>query len=93
MPLEFLVIDGVVGFSEDVKQSPLSIAESTYEIYVWGKPSQQVKIHVKNGYLYLDETRLIVEFKPGLFFTSDGEAVDFRNTPPTWRNIRLIQAS
>jgi CubicO group peptidase (beta-lactamase class C family) len=63
-----------------------------YEIEQWGKPSRRVKIARKNGYLYLDEVRLIVEFEPGLFFTSDGEAVDFRNAPPTWRNIRLVRA-
>jgi hypothetical protein len=32
---------------------------------------------------------LIVELEPGLFFTSDGEAVDFRHSEPTWRNIQL----
>jgi CubicO group peptidase (beta-lactamase class C family) len=64
-----------------------------YVIDVWGKPSQQVKIHSKNGYLYLDAIRLIVEFEPGLFFTSDGEAVDFRHPEPTWGNIRLQRAT
>jgi CubicO group peptidase (beta-lactamase class C family) len=61
-----------------------------YVIEMWGKPSQQVKIHRKNGYLYLDAIRLIVEHEPGLFFTSDGGAVDFRHTPPTWGNISLV---
>lgn len=60
-----------------------------YEIEIWGKPSQQLKVHRKNGYLYLDQMRLTVEPEPGLFFTPDGEAVDFRYTQPTWRNIRL----
>jgi CubicO group peptidase (beta-lactamase class C family) len=63
-----------------------------YTIQIWGKPSQQVRIHRKNGYLYLDDFRLIVEFEPGLFFASDGEAVDFRHTPATWRNVRLIRS-
>jgi hypothetical protein len=63
-----------------------------YEIEQWGKPLRRVKIASQNGYLYLDEVRLIVEFEPGLFFTSDGEAVDFRQTSPTWRNIRLVRA-
>jgi CubicO group peptidase (beta-lactamase class C family) len=60
-----------------------------YLIYQWCKPSQQLTVHRKNGYLYLNETRLIVEFEPGLFFTTDGEAVDFRPAVPTWRNIAL----
>jgi CubicO group peptidase (beta-lactamase class C family) len=64
-----------------------------YAIEMWGKPSQQVKIHRKNGDLYLDAIRLIVELEPGLFFTSDGEAVDFRHPEPIWRNIRLQRAT
>lgn len=64
-----------------------------YVIEQWGRPqSQHVKIHRKNGYLYLDETRLIVEVEPGLFFASDGEAVDFRHSVPTWKNIALHRA-
>jgi CubicO group peptidase (beta-lactamase class C family) len=60
-----------------------------YQIYQWGRASQSVTIHRKNGYLYLDHIRLIVELEPDLFFTCDGEAVDFRHGEPTWRNIRL----
>jgi CubicO group peptidase (beta-lactamase class C family) len=60
-----------------------------YRIYQWGNASESVTIHRKNGYLYLDHIRLIVELEPGLFFTSDGEAVDFRHGEPTWKNIRL----
>jgi CubicO group peptidase (beta-lactamase class C family) len=60
-----------------------------YRILQWGRTSQSVTIHRKNGYLYLDHIRLIVELEPGLFFTSDGEAVDFRHGEPTWKNIRL----
>jgi hypothetical protein len=48
-----------------------------------------MKVHRRNGYLYLDETRMFLELEPGLFFTTDGEAVDFRHPVPTWRNIRL----
>ena len=39
-----------------------------YVIDMWGKPSEQPKIHRKNGYLYVDTIRLIVEHEPGLFF-------------------------
>lgn len=60
-----------------------------YQLYQWGRPSGSATIHRKNGYLYLDHIRLIVELEPGLFFTSDGEAVDFRRREPTWRNVRL----
>jgi len=60
-----------------------------YRIDMWGTPAETVTIHRKNGYLYLNSIRLIIELEPGLFFTSDGEAVDFRSKVPTWKNIRL----
>jgi hypothetical protein len=64
-----------------------------YRIWRWGKPADRVTIHRKNGYLYLNNIRLIEETEPGLFFTSDGEAVDFRHHPPTWKNTRLRRAA
>ncbi len=60
-----------------------------YRINQWGTPSQTVSIHKKNGWLYIDALRLVVEIEPRLFFTCDGEAVDFRGGTPTWKNIRL----
>ena len=63
-----------------------------YRIFQWGAVSETVTIHRENGYLYLDDTRLVTELVPGLFFTSDGEAVDFRLAPPTWKNLRLVKA-
>ena len=63
-----------------------------YEIELWGKASDEFSIHRKNGYLYLNELRLIVEAEPGLFFAADGEALDLRSVP-TWRNIRLRRVS
>jgi CubicO group peptidase (beta-lactamase class C family) len=66
--------------------------EGDYHIDQWGKPSEQVTVHRKNGWLYVNQIRLIVEVEPGLFFTSDGEAVDFRAAVPTWRNLGLRRA-
>jgi CubicO group peptidase (beta-lactamase class C family) len=63
--------------------------EGEYHIDQWGAPSEQVTVHRKNGWLYLNHIRLIVELEPGLFFTSDGEAVDFRSAVLTWRNLPL----
>ncbi|MNM29868.1 D-alanyl-D-alanine carboxypeptidase precursor [compost metagenome] len=60
-----------------------------YRIDQWGKPAMVVEIERRAGWLYLDGTRLVVETEPGLFFTSDGEAVDFRGSTPTWRNLLL----
>lgn len=36
-----------------------------------------IKVYRKNGYLYADNLKL-TEYLPGLFFTSTGEAADFR---------------
>jgi CubicO group peptidase (beta-lactamase class C family) len=60
-----------------------------YRIYQWGVPADEVSIRRRNGYLYLNQIKLVVEPEPGLFFTADGEAVDFRSHEPTWKNIRL----
>lgn len=67
--------------------------EGPYRIYQWGKPADTVTVRRRNGWLYLNDIRLVVELEPGLFFTSDGEAVDFRHAPPTWRNLSLQRAS
>ncbi len=61
----------------------------TYRLEQWGKPKDEVVVRRKNGYLYLNDIRLIAEHEPGLFFTSDGEAVDFRHDTPTWRSVRM----
>ncbi|MCF7220745.1 serine hydrolase domain-containing protein [Marilutibacter chinensis] len=61
----------------------------TYTVDQWGKPAFDVKVERRNGYLFINGVRLVVEQEPGLFFTSDGEAVDFRKDVPRWRNLRL----
>jgi hypothetical protein len=33
----------------------------------------------------------MLEHLPGLFLTRDGEAMDFRGDPPTWRNIPVTR--
>ncbi|WP_343519735.1 serine hydrolase domain-containing protein [Sphingomonas sp.] len=60
-----------------------------YRIDQWGKPAMEVTVEQRRGHLYIDGIRLVVETEPGLFFTSDGEAVDFRSAVPTWRNLLL----
>jgi len=62
-----------------------------YVIYQWGVRALDVTIDLQDGYLCLNDTRLIREFYPGLFFTSDGEAVDFRGREATWKNVRLVR--
>ena len=46
------------------------------------------KIRKKGDYLTINNERL-EEVEPGLFFTASGEALDFRNDVPTWRNIKM----
>ena len=60
-----------------------------YRIDQWGQPAMEVAVEQRRGHLYLDGVRLIIETQPGLFFTSDGETVDFRGSQPTWRNLIL----
>jgi CubicO group peptidase (beta-lactamase class C family) len=51
-------------------------------------PEFQVKIYEKNGFLEIDGERLD-EHLPGLFFTNEGECLDFRSPVPTWQNFRI----
>jgi hypothetical protein len=61
-----------------------------YEVVQWGVPVPlfSAPLRKQNGYLYFGSSRL-TEHLPGLFFTSDGEALDLRGPIPTIRNIAL----
>ena len=54
-------------------------------------PELQIKVYEKNGYLEIDGERLD-EYLPGLFFTDDGECLDFSGPVPTWQNYRIKKA-
>lgn len=63
----------------------------TYKTLTWGRTfGFMVNIAVGDGYLTFNGTRCR-EYLPGLFFTYDGEALDFRGTVATFRNIALIR--
>jgi CubicO group peptidase (beta-lactamase class C family) len=63
----------------------------TYRILNWGRaPGSTVIIGITDGYLTCNGGRCR-EYVPGLFFTSDGEALDFRGTVATFRNVPLIR--
>lgn len=65
----------------------------TYKTLAWGRTfGSTVNIAVVGGYLTVDGTRCR-EYLPGLFFTFGGEALDFRGTVATFRNIQLIRTS
>jgi len=57
---------------------------------VWNKVEDTVAITVKNGYIFYNSLRCL-EHSPGLFFTTHGEALDFRESKPTYRNIELFK--
>jgi hypothetical protein len=60
----------------------------SYRFYIFGVPAWREKIKIRNGYLHYGQQQL-EEIESGLFFTADGEALDFRGEIPTFRNIRL----
>lgn len=63
----------------------------TYRTLMWGRAfGSIVSVTVNDGRLSLNGMRCD-EHEPGLFFTYDGEAVDFRGTIATFRNIPLIR--
>ena len=66
-----------------------------YAYRAFGYPSGSFEVQRRGGYLFLDHMKL-TEDLPGLFFTANGEALDFRETVPTWRSIpleRVVQES
>ena len=51
-------------------------------------------VSLRNGWLHFEgggQDFRLTEHLPGLFFTPDGEAVDFRGATPTYRNIKLAK--
>jgi hypothetical protein len=62
-----------------------------YRMLTWGRSQgSTAKIGIDNGYLTYNGTRCR-EHLPELFFTFDGEALDFRGTIATYANIPLIR--
>jgi hypothetical protein len=68
-----------------------------FRIKVHGTHVATTEVRRRDGYLVLefrvqgdpDLSLRLTEFEPGLFFTSTGEAVDFRVSPPTYANIPM----
>jgi len=57
-----------------------------------GYPEYEARVYEKDGYLeilYLGRHDRLDEYQPGLFFTKEGECLDFRGDIPTWQNYRL----
>lgn len=71
------------------------IVQKGWGLFWWARVGQSlgierkiVNIQKKEDFLIFDGKKLL-EYKPGLFFTPDGEALDFRGEVPTWRNLKL----
>jgi CubicO group peptidase (beta-lactamase class C family) len=74
-----------------------------YKTAVWGAmnpwpPSE--RFYVEGGIPYFDSNddgtvtrHHLTEVETGLFFAEDGEALDMRGQPPTWRNFELVRVS
>jgi CubicO group peptidase (beta-lactamase class C family) len=60
----------------------------------YGVGEKFYNVSIKHGVLHFEGSSQdfsLTEFLPGLFFTPDGEAVDFRGPSPTFRNIKLYK--
>jgi CubicO group peptidase (beta-lactamase class C family) len=53
-----------------------------------GYPGFRAKVYKKNGYLEIDGERLD-EYQPGIFFTVDGDCLDFSGLLPLWKGMRM----
>ncbi len=86
---EFLDYNGGANDAPGPDQREWDHYVGKYRQTMFGQPMKRsLLIHKQNGWLYLDHMRL-AEFQPGLFFTSNGEALDFRGPVPTWKSIPL----
>jgi hypothetical protein len=97
--LESLLGDGHLDYNDGPSDAPgpnkkeWDAYVGDYAINQWGRGVGQVSIRRKNGYLYLNAIRLREEAEPGLFFTSDNEAVDFQKGDLTWASIHHARVS
>lgn len=53
-----------------------------YEGDSYGVPFFKISVTIRNGHLYFND-RKCTEYIPGLLFTYEGDAVDFRTEPST----------
>ena len=81
---------GVLG-EKDHSNSFREQIVGAYVVDQWGKPALHMQITVQRGRLLLDEAAVVAETAPRLYYLSDGEVLDFRSEPPTWKNLKLIR--
>jgi hypothetical protein len=63
-----------------------------YQAKAYGQ-DDEVRVAPKNGYLYWDGRLKLAEFRPGLFFTADGDSVQFREDAVDFANRRYRRVS
>jgi hypothetical protein len=65
----------------------------TYMAQLWGQTQFRVSVVLINGYLYFNDPNgfqyKLIEYEPGLFFTSTGDCADFRGETPMFANIHV----
>jgi len=61
-----------------------------YEIKAWGRTGELHEVSLKNGTLTVDGAAL-TEVQPGLFFASNGEALDMRGSIYNYTNMQLVK--
>jgi hypothetical protein len=88
----------LLGTSDTELRGPNTKAWSTYTgSYVrkrFGMGEKFYNVSIRNGWLHFEgdgQDFRLSEHVPGLFFTPDGEAVDFRGSAFSFRNIRLYK--
>ena len=86
--LDASFVDTMYTSSEIAKGYKLNVLVRLVLALGYCDPGMKLVVEKKDGYLCIGEDKL-EEFQPGLFFTPSGEALDFRDSVPTWRNIRL----
>ena len=64
--------------------------EGEFEVRALGVVVRVIQIERRDGHLWFDGLRLS-EHLPGLFFTTDGERIDFRGETPSWRNVEMTK--
>lgn len=93
--------DGTVWMLGSARDEPRGPGKNEWEKYAgtyvrkrFGISERFYNVSIRNGWLHFEgsgQDFSLAEYLPGLFFTPDGEAVDFRSATPTFRNIKLYR--
>jgi CubicO group peptidase (beta-lactamase class C family) len=72
----------------------------TWNFGVFDPTAPPARFFVKAGVPYFDADEegglvhhRLTEVEPGLFLTANGQTLDLRGTPPTWRNLDIVRVN